>query len=86
MATKKKDSDESEKQIDVTTATPVFVPEPVKKVPRPRPTPKVKRISFHQYAVLKDIPERHRPGLTAFVKFPQKKRSIEEWDTCLKDY
>ena len=86
MATKKKNSDE-EKKTDFHYEESVDEPKVTPAVSRPpRPTPKVKRISFHQYAVLKEIPDRHRPGLKAFVKFPQKKRSIEEWDACLKDY
>lgn len=86
MATKKKNSDESEKEKDFSFETSISSEPVAKEAPRPRPVPKVKRISFQQYCVLKEIPERHRPGLKAFVKFPQKKRSIEEWDKCFKNY
>ena len=87
MATKKKNN---EKETSVSLEEPVSETAeeaPVKKAtPRPRPSPRVKRISFSQYAVIKRIANRHRPGLTAFVKYPQKKRSIEEWDECFKNY
>ena len=88
MASTKKKADTDETEVSFETvvkkasASSTSQPKPVP----PKPRPKIKRITFHQYAVLRDIPERHRSGLMAFVKFPQKKRSIEEWDSCFKDY
>ena len=86
MATRKKaNQKETDTEESVSVEETPAEPAP-KPVPVPVPKPKVKKVTFTQYAVLKNIPERHRPGLKAFVKFPQKKRSIEEWEKCFKDY
>jgi len=95
MATKKKTTDETADEFNevysfedkATVTNEILAPTMPVVSPKPAaPRPQVKRISFIQYAALKDIPERRRPGLLAFIKYPQKKRSIEEWDSCFKNY
>lgn len=86
MATKKKSESETHfsKEIDVNIQEP---PAPKKKKAQAPPQrSQAKRVSFQQWAVLRDIPDRHRPGLLAYVSYPQKKRSINEWDACFKNY
>ena len=82
MAPRKKTVESSEELVEE-EASEVQELIPVRAV---QPRPVVKKVSFVQWASFRDVPIRHRPGLKAFVKFPQKKRSIEEWDNCFKNY
>lgn len=46
----------------------------------------VKRFSFEQWAARRGVKEHHRGGLRAFVKNPNKYRTLEEWDKCFVGY
>jgi hypothetical protein len=56
-----------------------------------RPSPVVmlkpqKLYSFDQWATRRGVPTHHRGGMRAFVKQPDKQRTLEQWDECLKGY
>lgn len=45
-----------------------------------------KKYSFEQWASRRDVPQRHRGGLRAFISNPQKIRTLTEWDKCFETY
>ena len=45
-----------------------------------------KRYTFTQWAVRRAKKPHHQPGLRAFVKNPNKARTIEEWDKLFEKY
>ncbi len=45
-----------------------------------------KRYTFTQWAVRRGKKPHHQPGLRAFVKNPNKPRTIEEWDKLFETY
>lgn len=45
-----------------------------------------RRYNFIQWAVRRGVKTRHQPGMRAFVKNPNKPRTIEEWDKLFETY
>lgn len=73
---KSKASKSSKKTTKMTAPAPVAV-----KVAQP-----TKRYSFDQWAARRGVPKRHRGGLRAFVKNPNRVRTLEDWDKCFENY
>ena len=55
-------------------------PKPVQLVRPP------KTYSFDQWASCKGVPKHHRRGMRAFVKNPNRQRTLEQWDACFIGY
>lgn len=53
----------------------------VKAAPKPS-----RRYSFEQWASRRGVKAHHRGGLRAFIKNPDKPRTLEDWDACFKGY
>ncbi len=45
-----------------------------------------RRYTFTQWAVRRGVKTRHQPGMRAFIKNPNKPRTIEEWDKLFVTY
>lgn len=45
-----------------------------------------RRYSFEQWASRRGVKAHHRGGLRAFIKNPDKPRTLEDWDACFKGY
>lgn len=45
-----------------------------------------RRVSFDQWAAKRAIKESHRRGMRAFIKTPDRVRTIAEWDEAFKAY
>lgn len=56
------------------------------KVSVPKSSTPVRRVSFVQWAASRRIPRHHHRGMLAFVKKPNRKRSLAEWDLVFRDY
>jgi len=83
---KKKNEKEVEFVDAVADTKPVPAPTPVAK---PRPIKFVeatKTYSFEQWVTRRDIPIHHRRGLRAFIKNPDRHRSLEAWDALFVNY
>jgi hypothetical protein len=82
-ATEKKPSRRPSRKSSEAKAAPVKTPPPVPPVVRAR---RGKMYTFEQWAKRRGIPTRHKGGLRAYVDNVNKPRTLEEWETCFKDY
>lgn len=60
-----------------------------KKSPRAEPVVVVrppKMYSFEQWAARRGVPKHHCRGMRAFVKNPNRTRTLEMWDECFVGY
>jgi hypothetical protein len=57
-----------------------------KEVAKAAPTKPARRYSFEQWASRRGVKAHHRGGLRAFIKNPDKPRTLEDWDACFKGY
>lgn len=76
-----KEVQEALKELPEEPKTTKTAPVKVSVVKRP-----VRRVSFEQWAALRDVKQSHRGGLRAFVQNPSVPRSVEAWDEAFKDY
>jgi len=62
-------------------------PKAAKKVAaKAAPAKPSRRYSFEQWASRSGVKAHHRGGLRAFIKNPDKPRTLEDWDACFKGY
>jgi hypothetical protein len=43
-------------------------------------------VSFEKWAAKRDVKQRHKLGMLAFVQNPEAPRTIEEWDSLFEAY
>lgn len=89
---KKKNSDQSKKESEMVTE-PVESEVALKELNKPKkevqivaPKKVEKAYSFEQWAKRRGVPKHHHGGMRAFVKNPNKSRSLEQWDKLFANY
>ena len=81
MSSKAKAKDEA-----VVEAAPAVVAEAPVQVAVAAPASPARRVSFEQWAAKRSIKDNHKRGMRAFVKNPDRLRTIADWDEAFKAY
>jgi len=67
-------------------AAPIKSSKPAVKKQSVKLVKPAKKVTFSQYAALRQIKVRHRAGMKAFIRNPNLPRTVADWDKCLKGY
>lgn len=73
-------------ELDMTEEAVLPAPKETKKVIVHKVQRPVRRVSFEQWASLRNIKQSHKGGMRAFVPNPEIPRSIQDWDKLFESY
>lgn len=94
MASRKRNTAPTEELVEevekaAEEAEPEREPEPVvvqQPVVSQAPKRRVRGLSLAQYAAQRQVKRHHLGGMRAFIKNPDRVRTLEEWDKVFRDY
>jgi len=81
MSGKAKAKDEA-----VVTEAPAVAAEAPVQIAVVAPAAPARRVSFEQWAAKRNIKDSHKRGMRAYVKTPDRVRTMAEWDEAFKAY